>query len=624
MSFRARLTSFFVLIVVLPMIAVGVVVFRLIDDSQSAKASARAAGLASIAQSLYASDVSAARSDAAALARRPALLLAPHLQARLQTLLRQSGLARIEVLRYGRVLADVGDRSAIAPGTAEVLVGSPPTTETLMVSATTAGDYGRSLAGPGTAVVIRAGGRTLYSSLRALQPLRLRGTQTVNAAGSSWRVVTQSLPGFGGVPVRLSMLSNLAATASSAGASRDVAIGFIAGFLALALGFSLLASRALEGQLRRFLQAARRLAAGDFSSPVPVEGRDDFALLGQEFNNMSRQLERRLGELDRERGRLRESIRRIGKTFASNLDRPALLELALRASMDAVGADQGRLSARSSPSERLSEHLRVGSLAGLEAEVLEAERAALASGDLGLSGEEGVSVAAVTLAPLDPGGRTEGVITVVRHGQPFGEDESDLLRSLASQASLALENVRLHEQVSRQAVTDELTGLANHGRFHELLATEMEQVRRYRHPVGLIMLDIDDFKAVNDTYGHQQGDLVLREVARVLRQNSREADLPARYGGEELAVILPHTDLDGAYAIAERIRREIERLWVPRLAGAGKLAITASLGVAATTSGEKDQLLAEADAALYAAKRAGKNRTMAGAAPVEVNVGAGG
>jgi diguanylate cyclase (GGDEF)-like protein len=195
-----------------------------------------------------------------------------------------------------------------------------------------------------------------------------------------------------------------------------------------------------------------------------------------------------------------------------------------------------------------------------------------------------------------------------------------MLRSLAAQTTLALENVDLHHQVQRQAVTDELTGLANHGRFQELLSAELDQVRRYGHPVGLIMLDIDNFKSVNDTYGHPQGDVVLKHVARVLRENSRDADSPARYGGEEMALILPHTDLPGAHAIAERVRSAIEGLHVPRLDQDGVLRVTASVGVAASTEGDKEALIAEADGALYTAKRGGKNRTVAAQA---ANVGGG-
>ena len=101
------------------------------------------------------------------------------------------------------------------------------------------------------------------------------------------------------------------------------------------------------------------------------------------------------------------------------------------------------------------------------------------------------------------------------------------------------------------------------------------------------MLDIDDFKAVNDTYGHPQGDAVLRHVARVLHENSRDADSPARYGGEELSLILPHTDLEGAHAIAERIRAAVEELRVARTDGDGVLRITASVGVAASTDGRQ-------------------------------------
>ncbi len=105
---------------------------------------------------------------------------------------------------------------------------------------------------------------------------------------------------------------------------------------------------------------------------------------------------------------------------------------------------------------------------------------------------------------------------------------------------------------------------------------EIEQVRRYHHPIGLIRLDIDDFKAVNNTDGHPQGDAVLRHVARVLQENSRDADSPARYRGEELSLILPHTDLEGAHAIAERIRAAVESLRVPSTNGHGVLRITAS------------------------------------------------
>jgi diguanylate cyclase (GGDEF)-like protein len=164
--------------------------------------------------------------------------------------------------------------------------------------------------------------------------------------------------------------------------------------------------------------------------------------------------------------------------------------------------------------------------------------------------------------------------------------------------------------VQRQAVTDDLTGLTTHGRFQELLGAEMEEVRRYSYPVGLVMLDLDDFKAVNDLHGHQQGDVVLRAAAEVLRETKRDVDVAARYGGEELALILPHTDLDGTYVIAERVREAIERIEVPMLKSTGTIRITASLGVAAASGGDKNELIAAADAALYVAKREGKNRTV--------------
>jgi diguanylate cyclase (GGDEF)-like protein len=620
-SFRTRLTSFFVLIVVIPMLAVGFLVFRLIGDSQAGKADARANGMATAATSVYESESTAATAEARALIRA---LVQPgsSVVSRASGLAERSGLARVLIRVGSRTVTDVGLSSAIAPGAATAVV---PGTGRVTVTASklTAAEYGRDLAGPGIGIVVRQRGRPPDSTI-ALHGAQIPLQGTVEVGRTSYRAQTiLGFPGFDG-PVGVTVLSTLSSGATgSVTGSRLLAAGFIAAVLLLALAFAVMASRGLQGQLSRFLQAARRLASGDFSSPIKTEGHDEFAALGDEFNNMSSQLERRLGELSQERVRLRGAIQRIGQTFASNLDRPALLELALKTALDAVQAESGRVSARSGEADPLSEVVREGSFDDLERLVAEAESAAMESGEIGQAATEEANVLTVPLGPPEPDARVHGLITVVRREREFSDDDRAVLRSLAGQAALALENVDLHMQVSRQAVTDELTGLANHRRFQELLALEMEQVRRYHHPVGLIMIDIDDFKSVNDTYGHQQGDIVLRRVARVLAETSREADFPARYGGEELALILPHTDMAGSFAIAERIRTAIESMRITRVDQDGVLRVTASLGVAAFTDGNKRELIAEADAALYEAKRAGKNRTVQASVPA-ANVSGGG
>ena len=608
MSFRTRLTSFFVLIVVIPMIAVGFLVFRLISDSQNGKVDARVSGLAAAAQSLYTGQSDTASADASTIARLLAVPGTASIRARTAALAEQLGLARVSVSQGSRTLADIGDTTALAPGAARVLQ-QPGGPLTVTVSEITAAEYLRDVQAPGAATVISQGSRILASTLPASSGVRLPAHGSVRIGGKSYRAVTDTMRGFG-APVAVTVLSAASAATGSATGSRVLAGAFIAAFLILAFLFSVLASRGLQGQITRFLQAARRLGSGDFSSPIQTEGNDEFAALAQEFNNMSSQLERRLDELSRERARLREAIQRIGQTFASNLDRPALLELALGTAMDAVEASAGRVSARTTDEQPLVEAIREGSFEDVETCVLDAERSALNGDGLGESSTDSAWALSARMRPLKAEGRTHGLITVVSRGRQFTEADREVLRSLAAEATLALENVDLHVQVSRQAVTDELTGLSNHGRFQELIGTEIEQVRRYRHPLGLIMLDIDDFKAINDTHGHQQGDVVLKRVARVLADTSREADFPARYGGEEMALILPHTDLEGAYAIAERIRTRVEALRIPRNDGEAPLRVTISVGVAASIEAQKDELIADADGALYEAKRAGKNRTV--------------
>jgi diguanylate cyclase (GGDEF)-like protein len=163
-------------------------------------------------------------------------------------------------------------------------------------------------------------------------------------------------------------------------------------------------------------------------------------------------------------------------------------------------------------------------------------------------------------------------------------------------------------RVASQAATDSLTGLANRWTFDEELALEWRRAERVGDPLALILLDIDNFKYVNDTHGHQAGDEVLRRVGQVLAASVRHVDLAARYGGEEFGVIVPETDLDGAVELAERLRVALEAEQV-ELTDGTRLSVTASFGAAVKGDlpGGED-LVAAADEALYAAKRAGKNR----------------
>ena len=202
-------------------------------------------------------------------------------------------------------------------------------------------------------------------------------------------------------------------------------------------------------------------------------------------------------------------------------------------------------------------------------------------------------------------------MTVARHGEQFSHAERDVFLYLVGQVSSSIENIALHELVSEQAVTDELTGLSNNRRFRELISKEAARAQRFGHELSLIMLDLDDFKRVNDTYGHLQGDEVLRTIGAVLQSESRGVDEPARYGGEEFVVALPETGLDGrAGARGAHPRPDRVASAIPRIDGAGTLRITASVGRCLDPGVGADgaDLIAAADAALYEAKRAGKNR----------------
>jgi diguanylate cyclase (GGDEF)-like protein len=173
----------------------------------------------------------------------------------------------------------------------------------------------------------------------------------------------------------------------------------------------------------------------------------------------------------------------------------------------------------------------------------------------------------------------------------------------------SLEQKKLIESLRRQATYDGLTGLLNYQRFHEALENEYYRAKRYHLSLALILVDVDDFKIVNDTYGHLAGDQVLQKLAEALTQCFRESDQIARYGGEEFAVIMPETPLKGALIAAERLRKSVAGLRM-EYEGA-KISVTLSIGIASLTEQsdvQKTDLIKGADMALYHAKNTGKNR----------------
>ena len=190
----------------------------------------------------------------------------------------------------------------------------------------------------------------------------------------------------------------------------------------------------------------------------------------------------------------------------------------------------------------------------------------------------------------------------------FGEETTKLAEWLASQAAIALENARLHDIVQRQAITDELTGLVNRRRFLDALRSEITKVQRLGGRLSVVLADLDDFKLINDGFGHHAGDEVLLAFADLLRGHGRDVDVAARLGGEEFAILLPETGVEGASAVADRLRQSLADRRI-RIGEKAEVTVTASFGVAELEEGQSlDALLRAADSALYRAKELGKNR----------------
>jgi len=221
----------------------------------------------------------------------------------------------------------------------------------------------------------------------------------------------------------------------------------------------------------------------------------------------------------------------------------------------------------------------------------------------------------VTIVPLVLEDRVIGAIVVAaERAGAVPQDEARNVTLLGALAAPSLEMVWEMEEVSRRSRTDALTGLANRRAFDDQIEQHLAQADRFGHPVSLILADVDHFKVVNDTWGHEAGDVVLKSIAGTLQEGVRTVDVCARFGGEEIAIILPQTALVGAVELADRLRAAVgaNRIW----AGGNDIPVTISCGVASYPDGAltKEAFFAAADKALYEAKNAGRNCVRSAAA----------
>jgi diguanylate cyclase (GGDEF)-like protein len=619
-SFRNRLTFFFILLVILPVLAVASVGILIVRDSEEGKNDAALGQAQRAAEGLYQESRDRAQVVAQTVSTDDALAVAVRdndraaQQKRLEDLAKRGGAVRVRLTLQGEEPVEAGGGEAVAPARSRVVDADGHAAGRMELSVTTADDYAALLGRvTGDEVLLTQAGRTVAGTLEGETDQAVPMSGETTADGDTYRVTGFETPGFDNGTLGVHVLIPEAELQNAVSENTLGIMLILLAFLVCALAFALTAARSLGSQTMRLLDAAKHIGKGDFSVEVPTEGNDEFAALGKEFNSMARQLEARLEELQLERARLQETVRRVGESLGKGLDRDALLGIVVQTAVDGVGAECGRVVMRHGTNGTLSEAARAGDVSSYMAAVQAAEAAALEAGEAAETQISGANALARPLHSPEPEDDVLGVISIARPGRPFSERQRELFAYLTNQAAISIENVDLHETIQRQAVTDELTGLFNHRRFQEVMAVEVERTRRFGQELGLIMLDLDNFKRVNDTYGHLQGDLVLREVARVLRESSREIDEPARYGGEEMAVALPQTGLQGAFEFAERVRQRIEALQLPLLEGEGTLRVTASFGAASLPHSakiDKDALVAAADAALYRAKRSGKNRTV--------------
>jgi diguanylate cyclase (GGDEF)-like protein len=577
-SFKVKLVAYFLLLSLLPLAAAFLGFSTVAARSETRRVDARLqaglrAGLATYQDELLAADETAAR-----LARNPAFqrALIRRDRAAIRQLLKGHPNLHVEAgdgFAVGRTdpTAAVRQVAVVGPGGRRgAVIASVPLDQTLVKRL-----EGRSGLDLDEHVILIEDRRVVAGPADSLGSRfdALPGkTHTLTFARTRYRtLVAETLNGVPSATIGVISPQTRIDAAKHAAMQRLLAGLFACLLLVAAVAY--IEGRAIVRTLRRLVEATRAISRGDLQQRVQVHGRDEFALLGRTFNEMAAQLQTRLDELERQRGRLRDVITRFGEALGATHDSDQLMRLIVEAAVEATGAKGGVIVS--------------------------------ASGELIQAGTPGDGSDRIEV-PLSAGEVTFG--SLLLFSDHFEDEDRMTAVSLASHAVVALDNARLHRIVERQALVDGLTGLANRRQCEETLASELARVERFGGPLAVVVADLDSFKDVNDRYGHPSGDAVLREFAQLLNETVRDVDLAGRWGGEEFLVILPGTHLEGGAQVAERIRLALAGRIVLSADGS-PIPVTASFGVAATPpASTAAELFSAADAALYQAKGNGKNR----------------
>jgi two-component system, cell cycle response regulator len=376
--------------------------------------------------------------------------------------------------------------------------------------------------------------------------------------------------------------------------------------------------------LARLKDHAEAIASGDGTTLPEETLPGDARHLARSLNRVSDQLKLAGTQARESTEALERAHTRFGEALRATHDLDRILEVALETGMETVRARRGLLALRKGATRldpAVARNLDPSGLdlhygRGIVGEVAASGKPARVPGPGSPDRHESEpQFDSLISVPLVSRNRVIGVLTLYdkdgQHG--FSEDDLKTILLLADQAGVAIENVLLHRDAQRMAIMDGLTGIWNHRWFQIQFAQELDRAERFKRPFSLLVLDIDDFKRFNDTYGHQVGDFVLVELARRIKSVIRDVDMFARYGGEEFELLLSETDAAGGLKTAQKILAVVNSAPFTSDLAPEPLHVTISVGVASyPNSGiDRPSIFLAADQSMYTAKRQGKNQVVA-------------